>query len=74
MTWLDTWTAFSRVLDNPAPWNVVNATCTNDVVGAQGNCAWADVIHPGPPTAKSIGIAVGQHLLSIGFLSGFGLK
>lgn len=73
-TWLDTWPAFSRVLDNPALWNVVNTTCYNDADTGRGDCAWADSIHPGPPLAKSIGIAVGQHLLSIGFLSAFGLQ
>jgi len=81
LTFVDTWPAYSRVLDNYAAWGLLSATCRNDdptqYVGCthiDGNCPFADTVHPGPTLAKSVGIAVGQHLLSQGYLKAFALS
>lgn len=75
LSFLDTMPAFAMVLNNPAAWGSPDGACANvDPVSNGYDCPWADTVHPGPALQASIGIAVGQHLKSTGFLKGFALS
>lgn len=76
VSYLDTMPAFERVLDHSQEWGLRDATCQNDdpEVGREGDCPFADVIHPGPAVQRSLGIAVGRFLVQEGVLGGFALS
>lgn len=75
LTILNTQSAFERVINDPTSWGLYSSTCRNDDadVNSGGRCPFADLIHPGPPIARSIAIAVGRHLVDTGFLSAFAM-
>lgn len=81
LSFFDTQPAFMRVLNNPSLWGLISGTCRNDdpaqYVGCEridGRCPFADTVHPGPKLALSVGMAVGGHLVSTGFLKSWALS